>query len=332
MERVEISAALTAVLQDALGDASAEIRDLEQLTGGASRQTWAFDLVDEREVARPLILRRDPPALARPEGMALEAAAIRGADDQGVAVPGVLASGDGSDGVGAPYIVMERVEGETLARRILRDATFDEVRPRLAAQCGRMLARIHRVPTETLWTEPEVDPLGPVRAQLDDYLGVGIGQPALELGLRWLEETQPPLGELAVVHGDFRHGNLMIGPDGIRAVLDWERVHIGDPMEDLGWLCVKTWRFGSPKPVGGFGEYEELFAAYEQESGRKLDPAVVRWWELYGTVRWGMGCISMAQRHREGHTRSVELAAIGRRACENEHDLLLIIDQMMSEQ
>ena len=74
------------------------------------------------------------------------------------------------------------------------------------------------------------------------------------------------------MHGDFRHGNLIIGPDGVRAVLDWELAHLGDPMEDLGWICVNSWRFGEiDKPVGGFGTREELFAGYEA-AGRRVDP------------------------------------------------------------
>jgi len=127
------------------------------------------------------------------------------------------------------------------------------------------------------------------------------------------------------VHGDFRLGNFVVGPDGLRAVLDWELVHAGDPTEDLGWLCVKSWRFGRRPPVGGVGRYEELFAAYERETGRPVDPDVVRWWEVFGTLRWGIICILQALRHLSGSRRSVELATIGRRVCETEHDLLLLL-------
>jgi aminoglycoside phosphotransferase (APT) family kinase protein len=129
-----------------------------------------------------------------------------------------------------------------------------------------------------------------------------------------------------VVHGDFRNGNLMVGPDGIRAVLDWELVHAGDAMEDLGWLCVKAWRFGNVDlPVGGFGRYEQLIDAYEDEAGRPLDRQALRWWEVLGTVKWGVMCIMQATAHTSGAVRSVELAAIGRRVCENEWDLLGLI-------
>src|SRR5205814_481512 len=101
----------------------------------------------------------------------------------------------------------------------------------------------------------------------------------------WLEQHVPATAGTTVVHGDFRNGNLIVGNDGLRAVLDWELTHLGDPMEDLGWLCVKAWRFGVDKPVGGFGDYADLFAAYERTSRRMVDPDVVRWWEVLGTLK-----------------------------------------------
>ena len=323
-----MQAALTRVVRTGVGDAALEVESLRQLTGGASRETWYFEARDGRGRRTALILRRDPPALPRPEGMAREAAAIRAAGEHGVPVPDVIASGDGSNGVGAPYIVMSHIEGETIPQRILRDDAFADIRPRLAAQCGRILARIHSTSPEVLGVEPVEDPLAGLRSELDGLLERGQAHPSLELAMRWLEERRPTSTRTGMVHGDFRHGNLIITPDeGIRAVLDWELTHVGDPAADLGWLCVKTWRFGNPsKPVGGFGEYDDLLAAYEDEGGARLDLEVVRWWELYGYVWWGIGCTRQADRHRSGTTRSVELAAIGRRTCENELDALLLID------
>jgi aminoglycoside phosphotransferase (APT) family kinase protein len=127
------------------------------------------------------------------------------------------------------------------------------------------------------------------------------------------------------VHGDFRNGNLIVGPDGIRAVLDWELAHLGDPLEDLGWLCVKAWRFGSPLPVGGFGTYDDLIQAYEKASGAAVDRAALRWWEMFGVFKWAVICVLQAQRHLTGGQRSVELAALGRRVAENEWDLLQML-------
>jgi hypothetical protein len=158
------------------------------------------------------------------------------------------------------------------------------------------------------------------------YLGEGrVPPPGLALGLRWLADHRPePAGE-ALVHGDFRLGNLMIGPDGLRALLDWELVHLGDPVEDLGWLCAKVWRFSSPHPVGGMGPREELLDGYEAVAGWRPPAARLHWWELYATVRWGLMCAVMAERHLSGTEPSVEFAAIGRRACEQEFDVLLAL-------
>jgi aminoglycoside phosphotransferase (APT) family kinase protein len=128
-----------------------------------------------------------------------------------------------------------------------------------------------------------------------------------------------------VVHGDFRHGNFIVGPEGLKAVLDWELAHLGDPMEDLGWLCVKAWRFGARLPVGGFGAYDQLFVAYSTAAGVEVDPDAVHWWEVLGTLKWGVMCIMQASTHLNGFSRSVELAAIGRRVCENEYDLLELL-------
>ena len=117
----------------------------------------------------------------------------------------------------------------------------------------------------------------------------------------------------------------MVGPDGLRAVLDWELAHLGDPIEDLGWFCVRAWRFGSTDPAGGFGSRDELLAAYEAAGGGAVDPAELHWWEVLGTLKWGVICVMQATAHLTGLSRSVELAAIGRRVCETEHDLLELL-------
>ena len=173
-----------------------------------------------------------------------------------------------------------------------------------------------------------VDPIGLYTDVLDGLVAAGTGspQPMLELVRRWLIDHRPPPVEPVVVHGDFRLGNLIVGDDGLRAVIDWELAHLGDPMEDLGWLCVKAWRFGQRPPVAGLGRYDELFAAYTAAGGRDVDPDIVRWWEVLGTWKWAIMCIGQASVHLSGAARSHELAAIGRRVCENEHDLFLALE------
>jgi hypothetical protein len=148
----------------------------------------------------------------------------------------------------------------------------------------------------------------------------------IDFTARWLLDHLPPESELSLVHGDFRNGNLVVDPGGMVAVLDWEIAHIGDPVRDLGWLCTASWRFGRPeKPVGGFGSYEDLFVAYEEESGRAVDPAHVRFWEVFGSFWWSVGCLGMADQYRSGPDRSVERAAIGRRSSECQVDCVNLV-------
>jgi aminoglycoside phosphotransferase (APT) family kinase protein len=317
-----LSEQLRAITADSLSDSAVEITDLQRLTGGASRETWSFRAGLGDGSSRPLILRRDPPTALRAEGeMSREATAIEAAARAGVPEPELLAYSDDPSYVDAPFIVMGHIDGETVARRILRDPEYDEVRPRLAERCGEILARIHSIPTAEVVGLQAPDALERLRGDLD---GFSDRSPAFELGMRWLEQNRPPVASAAVVHGDFRNGNLIIGPDGVRAVLDWEAVHCGDPMEDLGYLCSRCWRYGVvERPVGGFGDYADLFRGYERIAGTPVDPTTVRWWELFSCVRWGAGCMTQAWRHLSGRVRSVELAAVGRRVWEQEYDVLL---------
>ena len=301
-----------------------EIDGVVRLSGGASRETYAFDVVRRDGEREPMVLQRQRPGakLTSGGGIEMEAALLREAWKGGVPVAELIASGKADSPLGAAFLVTRRVEGATIARKILRDDEYAAARPKLAGQLGEALAAVHRIPVDAAPGLEQHDQVDQYRAILDS---LGEPHPAIELGLRWLDRNRPPSERTTVVHGDFRLGNLIVGRDGLRAVLDWEIAHLGDPLEDLGWLCVRAWRFGASKPVGGFGEYEDLFDAYASASGTKVDPEVVRWWEILGTSKWGVICIMQASSHLMGFSRSVELAAIGRRVCENEHDLLELL-------
>ena len=267
-----------------------------------------------------LILQTQRPGpLGTGGGMEVEADLLRAAEAERVPVAPLVVSHRDADVLGSPYLVSRFVEGETIARKILRDEEYAQARAQLAAGCGAALAAIHRIPSDAARGLEHHDQLTQFRAIFDD---LGQPHPAFELAFRWLDRNRPATVGTTVVHGDFRLGNLIVGVDGLRAVIDWELAHLGDPMEDLGWLCVKAWRFGGEAPVGGFGTYEQLFDAYEAAAGTSIDADVVRWWEALGTLKWGIMCIIQAATHLTGMSRSVELAAIGRRVCEVEHDLL----------
>jgi len=304
------------------------VKAAEKLSGGASQETWSFDIVHPGGDIGA-ILRRSPQGYgaspSRAAGLDAEAVLMQLAYDAGLPSPKVMHVLRPGDGLGTGFI-MARIAGETIARKILRDEQFAEARPLLARQLGTVAAGIHRLDAAKL---PELRQMSATKEIADlerEYRSFDWPRPVFELALRWLRERDPgPPVEMTLVHGDFRHGNLIIGPDGLRAVLDWELAHLGDPMEDLGWVCVNSWRFGEiDRPVGGFGSREELFAGYEA-AGRRVDPARVMFWEVMGTLRWGVMCCGMMQRFRLGPDHSMERAMIGRRSSETEIDLLRLL-------
>jgi aminoglycoside phosphotransferase (APT) family kinase protein len=289
-----------------------DVRDLARMLGGASRETWSFSYD-----GRPLVLRRDPPGSPRSGGLPREAALMTAARAAGLPVPEIVAAA-------ADCLVMTRVYGETLARRILRDESYSAARAALTSQCAKTLALLHIGVTPDVAPDlpGETDPVQTLRDALDR---IGRPRPALELGLRRLESTRPPARAAVVVHGDFRLGNLVVDPGGLVGVLDWELAHLGDPVEDLGWLCVRSWRFGGPQPVAGVGSREELLSSYEAAGGGRVSLDELAWWELHGTIRWAVICAEQAAAHLSGATRSIELAAIGRRTAEVELDVLELL-------
>ncbi|HZU72946.1 MAG TPA: phosphotransferase family protein [Acidimicrobiales bacterium] len=319
----DLETSLAAVCASALRDEGVKVEALERLSGGASRETWSFDARRSDGSVVPLILRRDPPGAAR-GGMGLEARLIQAAAAVGVPVPHLYASDDDQASLGAAFMVVQRIEGETIPRRVLRQPELAEARAGLARQCGSVLAALHSIPPDTVPGLASEDQVARYRQVLD---AMDQPVPTFEAAFRWLEENRPVSSGEAIVHGDFRNGNLLVGPDGLRAVLDWELAHRGDPVEDLGWLCAKCWRFGVDLPVGGFGTYEDLLAGYSAGGGKPVDPATLRWWEVLANLKWGVMCMMQAAAHTSGAIRSVELAAIGRRVCEVEWDLLqLLVD------
>ncbi len=313
-----------------MGGPGARATAIRRLSGGASQEIWSFDI--EREGATAgYILRRSPggvahTASAQAIGMGTEAAVIRAAGAAGAPAPRVAHVCDDADGLGSAY-VMERLNGETIARKILRDATFDKTRPALARQCGAALAKIHATPANTLPDLPYSDAAIQLDRYEEIYRSFDTPRPTFDLAFKHLRDRAPKPVTATLVHGDFRLGNLMIDANGLVAALDWEITHIGDPAEDLSWICMPSWRFGQHQnPVGGFGSVDDLLAGYREAGGdRRIDAETVRTWTVFGSLKWGIMCLTMFRVYDSGMDPSVERAAIGRRASETELDLMLML-------
>ena len=322
---MDVSTALSA-LAPRLSPGARTTTKTRRLSGGASQETWAFDLDD----GTPLILRRRPSGGSMSEAalpLATEAALLAAVAPQGAPVPEVVHVCAPDDGLGEAY-VMRRLEGETLGKRIVRDEAFAAVRPDLARRCGAVLAAIHATPLGGLPLLATSDAASELARYETVYRELGARRPVFEAAFRWLADRAPPLERSVLVHGDFRNGNLMISPEaGLVGVLDWELAHLGDPAEDLGWICVNSWRFGEwRRPVGGFGDYQDLLDSHAAAGGAPVSLDRVLFWQALGSLKWGVMCLMMYASFASGEDRSIERAMIGRRASETEIDLVLLME------
>ncbi|MDZ3830803.1 MAG: phosphotransferase [Sphingopyxis sp.] len=298
---------------------------LERLSGGANMESWAFDWAGQ-----PYVLRRAPSAdymAGRPFGHADEAALVMAAAAAGVKAPQVVGVLEEADGLGTGY-VMRRVAAEVRPARIVAAPP-----PSLLADLARELAHIHAIPRCAI---PAAIPLMDTAAALAElkarFLSYGGGRPVIALAIQWCEEHRPAAADPVLVHGDYRMGNIMVDADGLAAVLDWELAHLGDAHEDLAFGCMTAWRFGAlDRPAFGIGSLDEYFAAYQAAGGAVVDPARFRFWLIYRTLWWALGCLQMGQAWRSGADTAVERVVVGRRTAEQELDLLLLLETEVPE-
>jgi aminoglycoside phosphotransferase (APT) family kinase protein len=319
--------------------AEVQVHGLRRLAGGASRETWAFELEAaagfEGERRRALVLRRDPPGRGGEGDRSLEFRVVRAAGAAGVPVPRAHFCCADLGVLGTAFYVMDFVPGEVLPRRLLRDERYAGAREKMAGQLAEIAARIHRMPADAAELRGLPAPptgLSPAEAELE-RVAQGIRamaaepHPALDLAERWLRARLPAAGRLSLVHGDFRVGNVLFDEGGVRAMLDWELCKLGDPVEDLGWLCTRAWRFGSEAPAGGIGTREELLAAYRAAGGADVDPAHLRFWEAMGSYKVALVFIQQSWVYLTGRVPSLELASLGRRTAEAEEELVRLMEE-----
>ncbi|MGJ3238782.1 MAG: phosphotransferase family protein [Anaerolineae bacterium] len=315
---------------------SVTITDARPLAGGASRDTWWF-VIEADDASEQLVMRRDLPtqmfeqALTREQEFHL----MRTAYEQGVTVARVRWLCADPDVLGSPFFIMDYVSGTSIGRRVIGRDEFATARAVLPGQMARELACIHQMdvsapelaflkyPAEG--RTPAQQAIHEMRLVLDD---LGADNPVWEWALRWVQTHLPPPNPLTFVHGDFRIGNLLVDEQtGLTAVIDWEFGHVGNPDEELGYLCMRDWRFGAPQHrAGGLTDRESFLKVYESASGRTVQRESVDWWEIMGNIRWGIICMAQANRHLSGQEVSVELASLGRRSAEMQLETLRLIE------
>lgn len=335
----ELRARLAAYLAAQTGEA-VDIPIIMPLAGGASRDSWMFSAQFNDTAPQKFVLRRDLPttmndqALTRPQ----EFAVMQVAHQHGVKVARVRWLCEDTAVLGLPFFIMDFVEGISVGRKVMTAPDLAHARTVLPQQMAEQLALIHRLPIETfdflprpmddfpVHHNPATQALYDVHRVLKSLNHL---DPTFEYLLRWCQWNTPTKPEKACfIHGDFRIGNLLINPTGLAAVIDWEFAHIGDPHEELGYLCMRDWRFGMDKHrAAGLCPRETFIQAYESYAHQQVNRDAVTWWEILGNIRWAAICLVQAQRHLSGQDQSVELASLGRRSLEMQAEALRLVKQ-----
>lgn len=302
-------------MREAFGRAlGAEVVDARLLPGGASKEAWAIETAD----AQRLIVRRALGGVIHQGTLPLadEFEMLVAARDAGVTVPEPIAYLGSLEGREA--FAMTRVDGETIGRRIVRSPP-----PGLPVALAEELARIHSIDPSRVPFLPEPDLFDGLTRDLDL---VGRPYPAIEYGLAWCRSRLPLERPRVVCHGDFRIGNVMVDEQGIVAVLDWEFAKVSDPLEDVAWPLVRSWRFGADElRLGGVGDVEPYLERYTELTGVEVPREELDAWEVLGSCKWAVGALNQARRHLSGEERSVELAILGRLSAEMEWEVLDLI-------
>ncbi len=320
-------------------DRPVTVDNLTRLAGGVSRETWAFDLTGATGGGRggqrhlELVLRMDTERPFIDSSRTAEFELIALAGRHGVPVPRVLWCEEEPAMLGAPFLIMDRVAGESLVSRLHNDPRYAHTREVLLEQMAEALARIHRI---TPGADPEAAtglqrlPGHQAVVHLEAlYRECAVdSHPVIELALRWLHGHLPPETPLALVHGDFRPGNMLFDEQGLRAVLDWELAYWGDPLADVAWVALRSWRGGRDRQaVGGLGSRENFHRAYQQAGGRTIEPGLMRFWDVFSLARWAIVTVMELGGFLAG-LPNVELASLGRRTAEIEWDLLSLLEQI----
>jgi aminoglycoside phosphotransferase (APT) family kinase protein len=301
------------------------ISTLSRVPGGASRETWTFDATfadsTGREHTESLVLRLDPPASLLETDREVEWAFYSSFWGTTVPVPRMRWLEPDPSVLGGPFFIMDRIPAGQAQPRTLMEPAYEHARPRVARRLYEIMAAIHSLdwsatPIAKVAVAPPVD-----RAwakELDHWERVVSEnelspQPIARAAIRWLRANPPPPAHhIAVVHGDYRIGNVLYTPQGeIVGVLDWEMAHLGDPIEDLAWSFNESWQWaGKDGRPGGVCTVEEAIAGYERHTARPVDRQALNWWRLFSDVKCQAIWLTGTKSFQDGRTNELILPYI----------------------
>lgn len=270
------------------GAKNLQLADVQRTSVGQSRENWVFRAQwqdGDGQHDTPLILRRDPAGGLIESERRVEFGVLKALAGSAVPVPAVHFLDEDGAAFGRPSLIMGRMAG-TCEFDVLNGPAPLKERLALARQFLAMVVRIQQVDWQALGLDALLGNPGANSglAELDRWEAelrrVQLEpQPEMDLVLGWLRACARPAKATVLVHGDFKPGNTLLKDGAITAVLDWETVHLGDPLEDLGWVLNPV-RAAEHQIVGSW-ERSHVVAAYEQLTGRNVDAQALRWWIVF---------------------------------------------------
>ena len=241
------------------------IFEIDKLPGGSSNETWIIKYKNDSCVEK-IVLRRHFQGIRNidneypPLSLKIESDVMIAAYDEKIPVPKILYRTESKSNLGEGFF-MEFIEGVALGNKIVDNNFLKSKKVNLSEQCGYHLSKIHKINHKKLENIQKSEAIDEFRKYFEIYKNYNLSIPVFDFSFKWLEKNIPNNEKLHLLHGDFRNGNILMSEEtGIKSILDWELLHLGDPHEDLAWICVNSWRFGKMnKPVGGFGERKDFY-------------------------------------------------------------------------
>ena len=270
-----------------------QLRGLHRSSAGLSRENWVFDLSwcdHGTPMEEPLILRRDPEGSVLLTERRVEFAVLRALEHSSVPAPRVRWCDEHGHALGRPSVVMRREAGECEYFCLTNDERPLAARVNLAHEFVDTLASIAAVDWRGLGIGAVLaDPgLCGAAAALDHWEGElrrvqREPLPEMEVVLAWLRLRAPEAQATVLVHGDFKPGNALVRGDRLGVVLDWETAHLGDPLEDLGWVTNPVRR--REHQIPGAWEREQIVDRWCERTGFAVVAEQLVWWNVFANYK-----------------------------------------------